>query len=596
MEIKKTFLFANSIFDHKNFLNKLTKEYLDLTNIHFKKNPKLSIFTKKFTKKQQINEKINPIIPILKPTKNRKGKEYNVLSCPNKKFLKQFNLNKNNVNSIHSKILNPKGVKSIKTTIKYNYINNIINQLKVENNKLQVNQKENKSNNFINRSIGSKTFYAPFHINKNNSTKYNTKLNNCYQVIHFKPEKTEGNNKNDFKDKMRLTSNNSWFRKTMMIPQRKLESLPKMKNVNEKINNKKEQIKTFFRLNKNSIRQIQSVYNAKNNNNNNNNKNNNKLEYKQKNLISFEISSVPGTERGMQKINQDTYLVIPKVNNTHNAKIFGVFDGHGINSDKLSQEIRDYFIEFFSDKNKYEKEIIIDSNYRISTDENLEKIYKHITKNNFKEINQLFKDINTKLHEKYQDNDFCLKTGTTSNILIVLNDKKTQALNKLISINLGDCKSILINEDNQVIELNKRHTPNDIEEKERIEKNGGEISRVDWADYGPLRIYYKNKRYPGLAMTRAFGDFNAEELGFNTIPDIKEYDIYEKKPKIIILATDGIWQFLTNEQVKNIILPYYDEDNISGGIQKLVGNARKMWETKNPRFIDDISVIVLFFR
>ena len=43
---------------------------------------------------------------------------------------------------------------------------------------------------------------------------------------------------------------------------------------------------------------------------------------------------------------------MPNVNNTHNAKIFGIFDGHGINGDKLSQEIRDYFIEFFSDKKK----------------------------------------------------------------------------------------------------------------------------------------------------------------------------------------------------------------------------------------------------
>ena len=593
METKKIFLFENSIFDNKNFLNKLTKEYLDLTSIRYKINQRPNIFLKNTMTKFQMNEKTKPIKPVQKPPpKNGKGKKFNILSCPNKKFPNQFNFNKKHVNSIHSKIINEKEIKAIITTIKYNNIKNSINQIKVENDKYNINHKENKiNNNFVNRSIGNKTFYASFHINKNNSLKSDNKLNKCYQIFHLKNEKTEGNDKNDkndFKDKMRLTSNTSWFRKTM-IPKRKLESLPKnlpkMKNIKEKIRNEKEQIKTFVRLNKNSIKQIPSLYNS-----------NNKLEYKQKNLSSFEVSSIPGTEKGIQKINQDTYLVITKVNNTNNAKIFGVFDGHGINSDKLSQEIRDYFIEFFSNKNKYEKEIIMDSICRLSPDENLEKIYKHITKNNFKEINQLFKDINTKLHEKYQKNDFCLKTGSTSNILIVLNDKKTQSLNKIISINLGDSKSILINEDNQVIELNKRHTPDDSEEKERIEKNGGEISRVDWADYGPYRIYYKNKRYPGLAMTRAFGDFNAEELGFNTIPDIKEYDIYDKKPKIIILATDGIWQFLTNEQVKNIILPYYEEDNISGGIQKLVGNAKKMWETKNPRFIDDISVILLFFR
>ena len=284
------------------------------------------------------------------------------------------------------------------------------------------------------------------------------------------------------------------------------------------------------------------------------------------------------------------------MNNTPNAKIFGVFDGHGINGDKLSQEIRDYFIEFFSDRNKYEKEILINSDERLSSDDNLEKIYKFISKQNFKEILEIYNDINKKLHNKYEKNNFCLKSGSTSNIIMILNDKKRQSLNKIISVNLGDSKSILINEENRIIELNKKHTPNDLEEKARIEKNGGEISRVDWADYGPLRIFYKNMRYPGLSMTRAFGDFNAEALGVNTIPDIKEYDIYDKKPKIIIIATNGIWQFLTNEQVKNIVLPFYEEDNISGGIQKLVSSARRMWETMNPKFIDDITVILLFFK
>ena len=375
-----------------------------------------------------------------------------------------------------------------------------------------------------------------------------------------------------------------------MMPNMKAPLLPKMNQLKEKIKKENEQIKTFFKTNKNRVQQSLSIYDFKKNF-----RIKNKYKYKRKNIISFEIYSLPGTERFQQKINQDTYLVMPNVNNTHNAKIFGIFDGHGMNGDKLSQEIRDYFIEFFSDKKKYEKEEI-NLNVYDSKDENLGKVYKYMSKENFKELNQIFGDINTKFHEKYKNNDFCLKSGSTSNILMLFNDKKSQILNKIISINLGDSKTILINEENDIIELNKRHTPNDIEEKERIEKNGGEISRVDWADYGPLRIFYKNKRYPGLSMTRAFGDFNAEDLGFNTFPDIKEYDINEQKPKIIISATDGIWQFLSNEQVKNLILPYYEEDNITGGIQKLVTSARRMWETMNPKFIDDITIILLFFK
>jgi serine/threonine protein phosphatase PrpC len=363
-----------------------------------------------------------------------------------------------------------------------------------------------------------------------------------------------------------------------------------MKNIREKIHNDREKVKTFFHITKNPIKQISSIYGLKKIN-----------KGKQKNLFYFEVYSVPGTEKEKLKINQDTYLMIPNVNNTHNAKIFGVFDGHGVNSDKLSQEIRDYFIEYFSDNNIYNQKNILfnnnlDSMNKISNDNKLQKIYNLLTKNNYSELNKIFEKINNKLHDRYKENDFCLKSGSTSNIVIVMNDKKKDCLNKIISINLGDSKSLLINEDDQAIDLNIVHNPEEANERERIEKNGGEISRVDWADYGPLRVYYKEKHYPGLAMTRTFGDFNAESLGINTIPDIREYDFADKKPKIIIIATDGIWQFLSNEKVKDIVLPYYEEDNISGASQKLVSSALRMWETKNPEFIDDITVIILFFK
>ena len=89
-------------------------------------------------------------------------------------------------------------------------------------------------NDYINKIQKNKTFYAPHPINKNNITKYNNRINNrfndCLQVIQINAEKTEGNNKTDLKNKMRLTNNNSWFRKTI-IEKVKLQSLPKMKNI-----------------------------------------------------------------------------------------------------------------------------------------------------------------------------------------------------------------------------------------------------------------------------------------------------------------------------------------------------------------------------
>lgn len=602
MENKTNLLFINSVFNNKNLNNKFKKDFLALTNELMHKKQNRNLFSNTIRDKYQYNSNLKKndfAQKILR--KKEKGKEFKAISCPNNKKFEIFGLNRNYINSIQSKIFYKKEMMPIISTLKYKNINRDFHQINDENSKLSIYLKDNKSSKFIKNFKGNQTLYGAFSINKNKSLQYskiaNNIVNDCVKIRQINPERTEGNDKKDSFEKMKLTSCNSWFRKTT-FQKMKVNSLPKMKNLNEKDKdkdkekdkekemNEKERVKTFLHINKNTLRQIPYEYETK------------KIhKIKQKNLIiSYEILSMPGTERGKQKINQDTYFILPNINNTHNAKIFGIFDGHGINGDKLSQEIRDYFIEFFSDKSKYEKEKLIDNNQRLSTDENLEKIDKYITKNNFREINQIFKQINSKIHEKYQQNNFCTNSGSTSNIILILNDKKAQTLNKIISVNLGDSKSILINKENQIFQLNKRHTPDDIEEKERIEKNGGEISRVDWADYGPLRIFYKNKAYPGLSMTRAFGDFNAENLGFNSIPDIVEYDINEKNPKIIISATDGVWQFLSNEQVKNIILPYYEEDNITGGIQKLINSARKMWEMKNPRFIDDITIILIFFR
>ena len=596
MENKTNYFFVNSIFNNKNLNNRYKKEFLALTNELYHKRHKINLFSNAIKSKYQYNPQIiKNELDSNNMKKKGRGKEFNILSCPNKKSLKDISTKHKFINSlqsiqsIQSKLLSIRGI-GIKP-MNNKKINSSVYHKIDENNKLNSCLKDNRSSKFINNFKGNQTLYAPFFVNKNNSFKLNNIVNDCVKIRQLNPEKTEGNDTKDLINKMRLTNNNSWFRKTT-FQNMKLKSLPKMKKLNEKEREKEkekddnEKIKTFLHINKSSVKEISSLFKKKN-----------LHKIKKKNLvISYEIYSLPGTEKGNQKINQDTYLVFPNVNNTHNAKIFGIFDGHGKYGDKLSQEIRDYFIEFFSDKNKYEKEIFKDYEQRLSKDENLEKIYKYMTKNNYREINQYFKEINSKLHEKYLKNNICFNSGTTSNILMILNDKNPQTLNKLISINLGDSKCILINKENKIFELNERHTPDNIKEKERIENNGGEISRVDWADYGPLRIFYKNKPYPGLSMTRAFGNFNAENLGFNTIPDIVEYDINEKKPKIIILATDGIWQFLSNEQVKNLILPYYEEDNINGGIQKLVGSARKMWETKNPRFIDDITIILIFFR
>ena len=197
------------------------------------------------------------------------------------------------------------------------------------------------------------------------------------------------------------------------------------------------------------------------------------------------------------------------------------------------------------------------------------------------------------LHTKYNSNNFCHLSGSTSLMLFLINSKNC---NKIISTNLGDSKIISISDDNKIKELNITHTPNNSEEKNRILKNGGVINRIDWTNVGPLRIWYKNKKYPGLSITRSFGDFESDELGVISVPDVKEYDIDEEKIKIIVFATDGVWKFLTNDKIMNIVLPYYSQNDSNGACKKISETAIKLWNVKNPKGIADVTVFVLFFK
>ena len=590
--------------------NIFEKEKYSIFKDNNKQNQSINLFQKHFRSKipKLNNRSLNKKFENFEQDKNNNKKENsetnnNLPSQPNLKnntsLFRKITLNSKNINinSLYNKLHDFKSGGQDLTPLKNINIDFLNRKINTDNYQLSKKERDIEKIKYLMKQKENK--YTTSSITKySNNTLTNNRLNNCFTIFSLKSQPLI----NQKKSNKTIDTKNKLFNKfSIKRNNNKLTSLPKMSNSNTLEKHKTSEIhrissKTFFNVHNKKSKthnlEIKSFLKPLN-----------KKRTKMKNLVSFDVYSLPGTERGKQKINQDSYLVLPNINNTKNCKIFGVFDGHGDNSDALSQEIRDYFIDYFSDNNIYKQgqENIIFSNKlnninKISNDDKLEKVYNLFNKNNYNELHKLFNNINNKLHEKYKDNNFCLISGSTSNLVIIMNDKKENCLNKIISINLGDSKSILITEDNQAIDLNTIHHLEDANERERIENNGGEISRVDWADYGPLRVYYKGKNYPGLAMTRAFGDFNAEPLGINTIPDIREYDILDKKPKIIVLATDGVWQFLSNEKVKDILLPYYDEDNISGAAQKLVKTALRIWENKNPNFIDDITVIILFFR
>ena len=66
------------------------------------------------------------------------------------------------------------------------------------------------------------------------------------------------------------------------------------------------------------------------------------------------------------------------------------------------------------------------------------------------------------------------------------------------------------------------------------------------------------------------------------------------RPKAIILASDGVFEFVKNEEIKDIIEKYYYKMDSKGCAKEIVDYSRKIWENSGYA-IDDITCIVGFF-
>ncbi|KAL8536072.1 hypothetical protein ACS0TY_011633 [Phlomoides rotata] len=105
------------------------------------------------------------------------------------------------------------------------------------------------------------------------------------------------------------------------------------------------------------------------------------------------------------------------------------------------------------------------------------------------------------------------------------------------------------------------------------------------------RVWLPKYDFPGLAMTRAFGDFCLKEFGLISVPDIF-YRRITDVDEFVVLATDGIWDVLSNEKVVEIMSCCPTR---SCTARTLVESAVKAWRSKYPTSrVDDYAAVCLF--
>ena len=293
------------------------------------------------------------------------------------------------------------------------------------------------------------------------------------------------------------------------------------------------------------------------------------------NIKSYYALSTPGHNRGVTKNNQDNYITLDDI--PYPLKVFGVFDGHGEFGHLVSGFLKTFFNELFLNSRTAKQ---------FETNFTSEGLYQHFTLRQNEFISTLFLACETKLsHLSYINANY---SGSTCNIVFIIDDY-------LICANVGDSRAILLTDDNKIIQLSRDHKPNVKDEYERIISSNGRVERMPSnATCGPFRVWKKNENCPGLAMSRSIGDFVAETVGVICEPEVTIYKISETNAKSVVIASDGVWEFTSNEKVKSIVWDYYNKGSPLGAATAIREYASKMWSI-NGDMEDDITVIVLFF-
>ena len=295
-----------------------------------------------------------------------------------------------------------------------------------------------------------------------------------------------------------------------------------------------------------------------------------KIIKKIKNIYTFTHVGFDGEQD--KENNQDSYFVFSNFAGHKDYYYLSVCDGHGVEGHFVSSFIKQILPVDLS-QNLQDKNILKDT----------ELVHEIIT-GTFLLAN-----------EKLIENENINSTFSGSTCVSVIYTPE-----RLICPNIGDSRAVIgrYNKENKKyipIELTRDHKPTEEDEAKRIFENDGRIQPfIDEGEFiGPQRVWVKEDDVPGLAMTRSFGDRVAATVGVISEPEIKEWD-YDKDDKFMLVASDGVWEFISNEECMNIIGEFYEKDDMKGCCEFLYEESKKRW-LMEEEVIDDITMILVFF-
>ncbi|CAJ2640312.1 putative protein phosphatase 2C 25-like protein [Trifolium pratense] len=244
-------------------------------------------------------------------------------------------------------------------------------------------------------------------------------------------------------------------------------------------------------------------------------------------------------KKGSRKHMEDRYSASVNLHGESKQAFFGIFDGHG--GTKASE-----FAAHNLENNVLE---VIKSDYESDIEEAVKNGYLKT------------------------DSDFLKEDLNGGSCCVTALVKK----GNLIVSNAGDCRAV-ISRGGVAEALTSDHKPSRIDEKERIETQGGyvDMCRGVWRIQG------------SLAVSRSIGDRHMKQYVIAE-PETKVVKI-ESHHDLLILASDGLWEKVSNQEAVDIARSFCVGSNRQGPFNA----CKKLVDLSSSRgSIDDISVMII---
>lgn len=272
------------------------------------------------------------------------------------------------------------------------------------------------------------------------------------------------------------------------------------------------------------------------------------------------------------KTNQDSYFAHINFANQQDAYLFGVCDGHGFYGGEVSSFIKQRLPQIIASDTE------IHSNPKKALIRSIHKCNDELGKIN--------------LDVKF--------SGSTLNLVLIQG-------RTLYCANVGDSRSVLARQvldpmDKSsslnkwmAIAISRDHKPDHPEESKRIYASGGRVQAYQDENgnpAGPARVWVKNQDLPGLAMSRSMGDAVAASVGVICEAEVASLKL-QPEDKFITIGSDGVFEFINNEEIVKLVVPYFRVGDCEGCCEAIVKESTRRWKTEEE-VIDDITALCVF--